>query len=92
MTEPSLKNLKLSAQETKQIKKLAKKSEKVKITINLDLDSLDALKTISGKTGIPYQRLLNQLLKDALEGQYESESRLDRLEKEIQRIKKRIAA
>jgi len=87
MKEPHRKDLRLKTKETKQIRKIAKKSKKVKITINLDLDSLDVLKSISGKTGVPYQRLLNQLLKDALKVQQESGSRLDRVEKEIRKIK-----
>jgi predicted DNA binding CopG/RHH family protein len=92
MKEPNLKNLKLDVTEAKTVNKIAKKSKKIKITINLDLDSLEALKTISGKTGVPYQRLLNQLLKESLEGQKETESRLERLEKEIKKIKRELAA
>ena len=62
------------------------------ITINIDKDSLGALRAKAARTGIPYQRLLNQLLKVALHDDRDTESRLDRLEREFSRPKKRLAA
>jgi hypothetical protein len=67
-------------------------SRSVKITINIDSDNLDILRAKSAATGVPYQRLLNRFLTRALVGNRESESRLDRLEKEVKQLKKRIVA
>ena len=47
---------------------------------------------MSSETGAPYQRLLNQILKEGLSKRSEAESRLDRIEKELKRIKRKIAA
>jgi hypothetical protein len=68
------------------------KARKTKITINIDQDSLALLRTMSAKTGVPYQRLLNQILKRSLQGEKETESRLDRLEREVKKLKRGFAA
>ena len=41
-------------------------SGKIKITINIDQDILGILREEAANTGIPYQRLINQLLRKAL--------------------------
>ena len=66
-------------------------SRAVKITINIDAGSLGLLKKMATETGAPYQRILNQVLKEGLEGQTSAESRLSRLEKEVERLKRRVA-
>ena len=63
----------------------------VKITINVDATSLSTLKKESEKSGVPYQRLLNALLKEGIEKKH-TESRLDKLEKEVERVKRKLAA
>jgi len=63
----------------------------VKITINIDKDSLDILRAKAAETSMPYQRLLNQFLNRELQTDAQTESRLDRLEKEITRLKKIVA-
>lgn len=88
MKEP--KKIKMSKKETQSIRSMAKKSKKVKITINMDIDSIESARKVSKQTGIPYQRVLNQLLKEALENRQEAESRMDRLEKELKQLKKKI--
>ena len=67
------------------------KSKKIKITINIDQDSLETLRQMSGKTGAPYQKLLNQILKEGLSKRDESETRLERIEKELEKLKKKVA-
>jgi predicted DNA binding CopG/RHH family protein len=91
MKQPKLSDLKIDGKGTRQIREHAEKVKKVKITINVDQDSLEALRSISSKTGAPYQKILNQILKDGLQNRTAAESRLDRLEKEVERLKKKIA-
>jgi hypothetical protein len=64
----------------------------VKITINVDADSLAKLKELSAESGVPYQRLLNGILKERLTKVDTLRSRLDRIEKELARVKKTLAA
>jgi len=92
MKEPKLTDLEVDEKATRQIHQKMAKAKSVKITINIDRDSIDFLRVKSAETGIPYQRLLNRLLKKALETESETESRLDRLEKEIGRLNKKIVA
>jgi predicted DNA binding CopG/RHH family protein len=92
MREPTLKNLKVDAAETTKVRRAMKKQRIVKITINLDADSLEAVKKEASASGIPYQRLLNRLLKESLASKRATESRIDRLERELREVKKRLAA
>ena len=91
MRQPKLNNLVIDTKETKIFRKLANKPSKIKITINIDEDSLRRLKSESNKTGIPYQRLINQLLKESLKEKENTFSRLDKLERELLRLKKKVA-
>jgi predicted DNA binding CopG/RHH family protein len=90
MRQPKLSNLSVDIKGTRSIRSAAK-SKKVKITINIDQASLSRLKSRSDKTGVPYQRLLNQILKEALKGEEAMESRLEKLERELERLKKKVA-
>ena len=92
MKQPKLSDLILDEKRTKEIRAKMAKTKKIKITINIDQESLDALREISGKTGAPYQKLLNQVLKEGLRKRMESESRLDRIERELKQLKKKMAA
>ena len=92
MKEPKLSDLKIDEKGTKKLRRKMAKVKKIKITINFDADILDSIKMLSQKTGIPYQSLTNRVLREALQKQKKRESRLDRLEKEIEKIKKKIAA
>jgi tRNA(Phe) wybutosine-synthesizing methylase Tyw3 len=71
---------------------MAARKRAIKITINIDSEALAILRAQSAKTGIPYQRLLKQVLKRALRKETETESRLDRLEKELNRLKRTLVA
>lgn len=92
MKSPRLNELKFDEKGTKEIREAMKKTKKVKITINIDQDSLIELRKLAIKNGGSYQKLLNKILKDKLFEEGSSEDRLDRLEKEIEKIKKKLAA
>jgi guanylate kinase len=68
------------------------KKKSIKITINIDADSLLTLKGIARDTGVPYQRLLNRLLKQGLKTRDTIETRLNRLEQELKKMKRAFAA
>jgi len=91
MKQPKLTELTLDTRGTKLLRAEAAKSKKIKITINIDQDSLYLLKRMADKTGAPYQKLLNQILKEGLKNDDRSESRLDRIEKELEKLKKKVA-
>jgi predicted DNA binding CopG/RHH family protein len=92
MKQPKISDLMIDRKATQRMRADAAKTKKIKITINIDQDSLDTLREMSGKTGAPYQKLLNRILKEGLEKRSESESRLDRIEREIERLKRKMAA
>ena len=92
MRKPGIKNLRLDLKETKRVHSALAKRKSVKITINIDSGSLEELRRLSTASGVPYQRLLNQVLREGLGGRAKTESRLDRLERELEQVKKRVAA
>jgi predicted DNA binding CopG/RHH family protein len=92
MKEPKLNELVIDEKGTQQIRRKMAASRSIKITINIDKGNLEILRAKAAKTGVPYQRLLNRLLTSALQNDTQTESRLDRLEKEISRLKRRIVA
>ena len=92
MRQPKLNNLVVDRKSTKEIRSKMIRTKKIKITINVDEDSLVLLRKMSGETGAPYQKLLNQILREGLGKRSKAESRLDRIEKELKKIKRKIAA
>jgi len=92
MKQPKISDLKLDKKETNAIRKVMKKSKKVKITINVDEDLLKDIRRMAEAQGTPYQTLLNKVLKDAVNSKIEEGSRLDKLEREIERLKKKVSA
>jgi CopG antitoxin of type II toxin-antitoxin system len=92
MRQPSLSRLKIDTAGTAKIRAELAKKKSIKITINIDAESLVALKEIARETGMPYQRLLNALLKDSLKKRETTESRLARLEQELKKMKRKLAA
>lgn len=92
MKQPKLSDLKIDVKGTKTVRKLMAKSKKIKITVNVDEDLLNELKYMAQETGTPYQSLLNRVLKDAVMSKKDEGSRLDRLEREIEKLKKKISA
>jgi predicted DNA binding CopG/RHH family protein len=92
MKEPKTADLEFDAKGTRQVRRIAARKQAVKITINIDSEALAILRAQSAKTGIPYQRLLNQVLMRALQKDAQTEGRLDRLEKELSRLKRTLVA
>ncbi len=92
MKQSKMSKYSIDWKSTKNIRRAMATQKFVKITINLDAKSLSALKKESVKTGVPYQRLLNSLLRSGLDNRRETESRLDRVERELEKVKKRLAA
>jgi predicted DNA binding CopG/RHH family protein len=92
MKQPKLSDLVMDTKGTRELRSKMQKTKKVKITINIDESSLGHLREIANETGASYQKLLNQILKDGLAKRTSAESRLGRLEKELERLKKKIAA
>ena len=92
MKQPRLSDLKIDTKGTKSMRKMMTKTKKIKITVNVDEDLLAELRKMAEATGTPYQSLLNKVLKDAVMVKKDEGSRLDRLEREVERLKKKISA
>ena len=91
MKQPNLSDLRMDRVGTRKIRAAAKKGF-VKITINIYRDSLSLLRAMADETGVPYQRLLNTLLKEGLRQKETIQSRIDRLEHEVKKVKRKLAA
>lgn len=92
MKKPKIVDLKVNKSETQKIRVAQKNTTTIKITFNIEKETLSKLKAISKDSEIPYQRLLNKLLKESLSGKSSIEQRIDKLEREIIRVKKILAA
>ena len=92
MQHPNLSRLRIDRVATNKIRTALSKKNRVIITVNLDSDSLKALKIRSRNTGIPYPRLLNTMLTTTVTQQESIQSRLNRLEQELRKIKRHVAA
>jgi predicted DNA binding CopG/RHH family protein len=91
MKQPNLRHLKIDRTGTATMRKALRKSQ-VTITINLHSADLQALNTRSKKSGVPYQRLLNTLITTTVSQQESIQSRMDRLEQELRKVKRHVAA
>lgn len=92
MKEPNWKNLKVNPAKTQQWHRRMANAGKIKITINIDADVLTAARRLAAQRGSPYQSYLNWLLRQVVLKKGSEESRLDRLEKEVTRLKRKLAA
>ena len=92
MRKPIIRDMKVDTAGTRRLRAEMAGRGSVKITINVDADSLAKLKELSAESGVPYQRLLNSILKERLVKADTLRSRLDRIEKELARVKKTLAA
>lgn len=92
MKQPKLTDLEVDVKATKKLRFKAAKSTKVKITINIEEDILSAIRADADASGVPYQNLVNHLLEHALADKNMESDRLDRLEKEVRKLKKKISA
>ncbi len=92
MKQPKISDMKVDLKGTKTIRSMMAKAKKIKITINVDEDLLVELRKMANSSGVPYQSLLNRVLKEALSLKRDEGSRLDRLEREVERLKKKSSA
>ena len=92
MRKPSIRDMKVDTAGTRRIRAEMAGRGSVKSTINVDADSLTKLSELSAESAVPYQRLLNSILKERLVKADTLRSRLDRIEKELARVKKTLAA
>jgi predicted DNA binding CopG/RHH family protein len=92
MRQPKLSDLKVDIKGTKAVRKMIAKSKKVKITVNVDEELLSELRRMSQSTGTPYQTLLNKVLREALLSKANEGSRLDKIERELARLKRKLTA
>jgi uncharacterized DUF497 family protein len=92
MKQPNLNDLVIDRIGTRTTRKRLKKARTIKITIHINQDTLVLLRKKSWQSRVPYQPLLNQVLIAGLRQKTQAESRLDRIEKELKRLKRRIAA
>lgn len=91
MRKPRIRDVKVDAAGTRKLRAAMAGRRSVKITINVDSDSLAKLKALSADSGVPYQRLVNRILGERLSEAETVQARLDRLEKELARLKKDLA-
>jgi len=92
MKQPKLNNMRVDAKGTAKLRAQMAKAKKIKITINVDEEILETVRKMSDESGIPYQTLMNKILREAIGTKVRQESRLDHLEKELAAIKKKISA
>ena len=92
MKQPKLSDLQVEQPGTERIRAAMARTKTIKITINLDAESLTQLRQLADESGVPYQRLLNQVLKKGLAKRETTEARLARLEAEVNKLKRQIAA
>lgn len=92
MKKPSLRSLRYSSAQTKRIRASMARQKTIKITINIDAATLTKLRALADKKGVPYQRMINRTLAESLVSEAASESRLERIERELKMLKRKLAA
>jgi len=68
------------------------KVKKVRITIHLDQAVLSYVRSLAQESGSPYQTFLNKLLRETVGKKLDEGKRHDRIKKELERLKKKVAA
>ena len=92
MREPKLDDLTVDEAASVQLRAALAREKAVKLIVMIDTKSLHALKEASRRTGVPYQALVSRVLKKGLTRGVTTESRLDRLEREVKRMKRILVA
>lgn len=92
MREPSLRHLTIDEAATARLRAALARKKTVTVTINVDVKSVRALQQASRQTGVPYQALIGRVLKETTRRRATTESRLDRLEREVKRMKRILVA
>jgi predicted DNA binding CopG/RHH family protein len=92
MKQPKISDMKIDKIGTGRMRDEMAAAKKVKITINLDSDLLELLREMANDRGAPYQTLINRLLRQVAMGKKSlDESRLDKLERELALLRKKVA-
>ena len=89
MRKPKIVNLKFDRAETKRIRSDMAHQKSIKITININAETLVKIRNMADQSGIPYQRLINRALTESLAGKRDEESRLSEIERELKILKKK---
>ena len=92
MKQPKLNDLTIDHAGTRKLRAQMKKARNIRITINVDEQSLARVRKSSSQSAIPYQQILSQVLKEAAIENGVASSRLDRIEREIEKLKRQVAA
>jgi len=92
MKLPKMSNMKIDKKGTAQMREAFSKNKKVRVTINFDADILESVRKMAEEMGSPYQTLLNKIVRDAVIKKSKEESRIDHIEEEIHKLKKKLAA
>lgn len=92
MKKPKLSELKIDVAGSNRIRKAMNTQKSVKITINIDSKTLSKFRAVAEDTGVPYQRLINKTLTESLVKEASAQSRLEKIEREISALKKKLAA
>ncbi|MGE3154474.1 MAG: hypothetical protein AB7G48_17905 [Nitrospiraceae bacterium] len=92
MREPKLERLKVDEAGTAKLRAAFARQKAVRITINIDSSSFRGLRQAARQTGVPYETLLGRLLITGQHRRATMESRLNRLEQEVKRMKRIMVA
>ncbi len=92
MKKPNVNNLKINVTETKRVRSAIARQKSVKITINIDSSTLTKFREMANESGVPYQRLINKTLAESLVAEAVAQSRLERIEKELKALKRKLVA
>jgi predicted DNA binding CopG/RHH family protein len=98
MRSPKIKNIRLNEEETHKIQESVTKARSIRITINIDADTLSHFREEASRTGVPYQRLINRKLKESSKSESAGvglgtyAARIDRVEAEIRNLKRALKA
>lgn len=92
MKEPKASDLRFNKKKTLEVREKASQSKKIRITIYLDEELVTKLKKEALSRGGKYQSLLNSILSQALANRTSEVDRIEKLERELKKLKKKVAA
>ncbi|CAI4031361.1 hypothetical protein DNFV4_01783 [Nitrospira tepida] len=92
MREPKLEHLKVDEAGTAKLRATFARQKAVRITINIDPGSYRGLRRVARETGVPYETLISWLLRMDEDRRATMETRLNRLEQEVKRMKRIMVA
>jgi hypothetical protein len=90
MKQPKINAIEIDLAGTKDLRAKLRKTKNIKLTIKIDSGSFDSLSKFRGKKLPSYYQIIGQLLKTKLDDT--AVSRLNRVERELKKLKRQIAA